>query len=201
MTVIAILGVVTAIAAPSMSDFLDKRKIINVAEAVYSEFQYARSEAISRSQDVFASVSSDGSTTWSLGVSTTSNCDPTQATITAADACVLVIDDGDGNVHDGVLVVDNDDLVRRVINSTNFPGIVMGNLDDPIAAVSFAGGGSTQAQFDSTRGVVNGGGGTVVLRLEASDGRIYEMRVILSGIGRVRLCTPPVNGVGGYSEC
>lgn len=204
MITVAILGIVLAIAVPSMSDFLDQRKVINAGEAVYSELQYARSEAIARSQNVFVSFSTNGTATWSVGVSTTSNCDPTQAILTAADACVLVIDDGDGNVHatdpdgDGVFVDDPDDLVRRVISSTDFPDIVMGNTATPIAAVNMGGG--TQANFDSTRGVVNGGGGTVVLRLVASN-TTYEMQVILNVIGRVRLCSPAGNGVGGYTQC
>jgi type IV fimbrial biogenesis protein FimT len=197
MLVVTILGIVLSMAVPSLSSYMDRRRVIAAAEALYGEFQYARSEAIARSQDVFVSFSTDGSDTWSVGVSTTGGCDPTETVVTAANACVMVIDDGDGNVHgtdpdgDGTDVTDNDDLVLRVMRSTNHPRIEMGNT--AMGAVTF-GGGVTQARFDSTRGVVAGNGGTVALKL----GDDHELRVILGQIGRVRICSP--NGVG-YSQC
>jgi type IV fimbrial biogenesis protein FimT len=197
MLVLAILGIVLSMAIPSVSSYLDRRKVIRAAEAVYSEFQYARSEAIARSQTVYVSFDTDGSDTWSIGVSTTSGCDPTQSDTTAADACVLVIDDGDGNVHgldpdgDGTPIDDPEDLVLRVLRSSDFPDIMMGSDDTPMGTVLF--GGSTQAAFNSTRGVVPNGS-TVVVKL----GDDLGLRVILGPIGRVRICSP--TGVG-YSQC
>lgn len=217
MVTVAVLGIILSIAVPSMSDYMDKRKVINAAEAVYGEFQYARSEAIARSQNVFVSFSTDGSSTWSMGVSTSANCDPTQTIITAADACVLVIDDGDGDVHgtdpegDGTVVNDTNDLVLRVLTSANFPGIEMGNVvneaapivpPDGPALVAVAFGAATQTSFDPTRGVLGGSAGSVELRFNGGD-VIYDLRVVVGPIGRVRLCSPISQGGGvpGYSQC
>ncbi len=202
---VAILSIVLAVAVPSMSAYMEKRRIINAAEAVYSEMQYTRSEAIARSQTVYTSFNSNATDTWSIGVSTTTGCDPTETVLTEADACVLVIDDGDGNIHgtdpdgDGTAVVDNDDLVMRVTSSTDFPGVIMGDTSDPMDQVTF--GAATQAAFDPTRGVV-AAGGTVALRLNKRGGGSYEMRVILSPIGRVRICSPAGDTrVAGYTTC
>lgn len=206
MVAVALLGIVLAIAAPSMSDYIDKRRVINAAEAVYSQFLYARSESVARSETVFVSFSTNGTDTWSVGVSTTPDCDPTVTTVTDATACTMVIDDGDGNIHgddpdgDGTAITDTDDLVLHVISSTDFPNIIMGNTNDPMGAVAF--GGSTQAQFDSTRGVL-ASGGSVVLRYEADDVTTYDIQLRVALTGRALLCSPidEGRGVPGYSQC
>lgn len=209
---LSVLAILAATVIPSMSDYIDKRRVIKVAEAVYGELLYARSEAIARSSDVVVAFSTNGTTTWSVGMSSlNSPCNPTQTTLTASDACVLVVDDGDGNVHNepdgnGGTVTDSGDLVRRVLSSADYPGITMGGLnnnntpnntsDDTLNnTVSFSGG-VTRTTFNSVRGTA--GAGTVVVRL----GNQYEMRIKVSLIGRVSICTPSgTMQVGGYSAC
>jgi prepilin-type N-terminal cleavage/methylation domain-containing protein len=197
---LAVLGVLVSFAAPAMSNYIKKRKIINATEAVYSQLQYARSEAIARSEDVYASFSANKSTTWAMGVSTTSGCDPTETDRTAANACTLVVDDGDGNVHgtdpdgDGTAITDTGDLVLKVTSSSDFDGIALGGSGSG-SNVSFSGG-TTQTRFNPVRGTATAG--TVYLTLDDE----YEMRVVVATIGRIRICSPSGStNVPGYATC
>lgn len=185
MLTVAILAIIASIAVPSMQGYMNKRRIVNAAEHVYSQLLYARSEAISRSQNVFVNFDSDGSDTWAFGISTTSGCDPNETDASLATACTLNMDDGAGNAVP----------VLKVTRSTDFPGITMGNADG--AAVGFFGSGpATETMFDFVRGTAENG--TVMLRLDD----ILEMRIVVGPIGRVSLCSPAAaRTVGGYPEC
>ncbi len=186
LVVLAILSIVLAVAVPGMSDYLDRRKIINAAEALYGKFQYAKSEAVARSENVSVAFHIDAGDNriWNIGVSTTAGCDPTITDVTNASACVLVVDDGDG-------VADNDDLVRHVTSSTGFPGV-------RLALQDFTG---TETVFDFVRGTVDDAG-TVRLTYARGDGGTYEMRVRLGMVGRAVICTPSgANAVAGYTTC
>lgn len=197
----SILAILAFIAVPSMSDYMDRQRIIRVAEALYSELQLARTEAVTRSGEVYVKFSTDGTTTWSVGVSENTGCNPAQADITQADACYLIVENGDG-------VTTTADRVRRVISSNDYPGVKMGGIDDNgtdnttdddtfIAAVNFAG---AETDFDPVRGTAKAG--TVAVRFGDPDGDIYEMRVIVNVIGRVKICTPSgALQVPGYSTC
>jgi type IV fimbrial biogenesis protein FimT len=186
---LAIAALVLTLALPNMGSFIEKRRLIGAAEAVYGQLQYARSEAISRSKDVYARISANGSTTWDMGVSTTDNCDPTITSSTTANACTLVVDDGDGNIHgedpdgDGTPISDTADLVLKTLHSTAFPNVTMSTNQ-------------TQITFDPVRGTA--GNGTITLQY----GSKYELRVITSLIGRVRMCSPSGGtNVEGYPAC
>lgn len=201
MVVLAVMGVVLSMAVPSVSSFMEKRRIINAAEAVFSELQYARSEAISRSRNVYVKFSSNGTSTWVYGTSIRSDCDLAQTTATGANACILVIDDGDGTVDDGTGGTDTGDLVLRRTSSAAFSGISMHGYDSGTntvtTTVSFGIPTPTsQTSFNPVRGTAKGG--TVVLRL----GTLYELRVIVSPVGRVRFCSPTgTTNVPGYPTC
>jgi type IV fimbrial biogenesis protein FimT len=118
-------------------------------------------------------------TNWCYGtqVPTTAspNCDCTITDVTNASACQL----------DGVL---------RVTNGTNYPGVSM--------KVSFVGSGANQRTtgFNARQGTAQTGGagaaenGTVTLDYNAD-----ELQVIVSLLGRVRICT--TTGVPGYQSC
>lgn len=207
LVVITILVAVTSFAAPSVSSYMDKRKIINAAEAVYSQLLFARSQAISRSENVhvnFGYSDATDATTWLMGVSTNETCelDPSGDTTDAngipqlpdaADNCTLVIDDGDGTVHGVDGAEDVDDLTYHVLSGVDFNGI---ELD---ADGTGAGGAPNEITFNSTRGTAE----NVTIYLVFSRGASqYEMRVVVGIIGRVRICTPNNNkGVPGYTTC
>jgi type IV fimbrial biogenesis protein FimT len=143
---IAVLAILAAMAIPSFTDMMERQRLINATEAVYSDLQNARSEAVKRSQQIVVSIQ-DG-------------C------ITAADKLVSP-----------TVVLSNTCM-------TAFPTINMSTNRSPI-------------YFDRVRGITNptGGGGTITLTSSTS----LEARVIISGFGRVRVCSP--TKVGGYPTC
>jgi len=180
---LSIAAVILTLAVPNMGRFIEKRRLIGAAEAVYGQMQYARSEAISRSSKVYARVSADGSTTWDMGVSTTANCTPTITSPTTANACVLAVDDGDGVLDPGDGSVDTGDLVLKTLHSTEFPNVTMSTT-------------ISQVTFDPVRGTASAG--TVTLRY----GTKYELQVKTAIIGRIRMCSPSgTTNVGGYPTC
>jgi type IV fimbrial biogenesis protein FimT len=52
MVVVALAAVLVAVAAPSFSDFLSKRRVEGVAAELVTDLQYARSEAVARNANV-----------------------------------------------------------------------------------------------------------------------------------------------------
>jgi prepilin-type N-terminal cleavage/methylation domain-containing protein len=206
MIALVVLGIILAMAVPAMSSYLDHRKVIGAAEAVYGQLQYARSESISRSQDVFVRFSADNSTTWALGISTYSSCDITNSVAGVSSDCILVVDDGDGLVDTGGIfdsvtstysafgTVDTGDLVYHGLSSTDFPGITLGGATVGSNVNFFSTG--DQVRFNFTRGTATNG--TIYLALPGK----YEMRVLVSPVGRIKVCTPNTNRkVPGYSVC
>lgn len=185
MVAISLLGIILAVAAPSLSSYLDKRRIIAVGEAVYGQIQTARSEAIARSQKVYVDFSANDTTTWRLGISTNNNC-------IQNSNCWLVVDDGDGVIHgvtdsddDGTMDTDTDDLVYYGLSSSDFSDVKLGDG---------SGGSPNQISFDPVRGTAVGE--TIYIRY----GTTYEMRVIVGATGRIRLCSPSgATHVGGYT--
>lgn len=206
MMTIAILALVASFAGPSVNDYIDKRKIINAAEAVYSQLQFARSQAISRSEDVHVNFGYSDATdaaTWLMGVSTNETCelDPSGDTVDengvpqlpdAANNCTLVVDDGDGVIH-GVDGNDVDDLTYHVLAGADFNSI---ELD---ADGTGSGGAPNEITFNSTRGTAER---ETIFLFYSAGGRQYEMRVVIGIIGRVRICTPDDDkAVPGYTTC
>jgi prepilin-type N-terminal cleavage/methylation domain-containing protein len=207
MVAVAIISILAMMAGPSISQYIDKRKIINAAEAIYSQLQYARTQAISRSATVgvtFDYADAADESTWLMGISTNLNCDVTGSALLikngtaptlpdAADDCTLVIDDGDAdNVVHGVNGgVDLGDLVYHVTSGADFNGVAVD------ANSTGTGGAPGLISFNPTRGT--GTNRTVYLWLGIGD-REYEMRVVVGTIGRVRICTPEgARQVPGYT--
>jgi type IV fimbrial biogenesis protein FimT len=59
LVTLTVLAVITALAAPSLSQFLDQRRLTGAAEAVYSQILFARSESIKQSSPLYFSVATD----------------------------------------------------------------------------------------------------------------------------------------------
>lgn len=172
MITLAIAALILTLAAPNMGRFIEKRRLIAAAEAVAGQLQYARSEAISRSKPVYLRISANNTTTWDVGMSLFTNCSPLVSVArTDANACVLPVDDGDGNVDPGDGSVDTDDLVLKTLHSTDFSNVVMSTTNSEIT-------------FDPARGTAE----SAVITLKY--GTKYEIRVGSSVIGRVRLSSP-----------
>jgi len=194
MVTLAVLAILAALAAPSYNSFMEKQRLISVAEDLYGNLQQARSESIARFTPVFVNFDTSGAT-WAYGLSqNTTGCDPTVTTLPATGdnpgnyPCFLVIDDGDATLDDGKGVIeDGDDLVLYRFSSSDYNGIDMSlsNEDGDGADVE-------KVQFNPQRGTTDNNA-TITL---TSDNYTLEVEVNL--LGRVRICSPNGN-VGSYN--
>lgn len=184
MITLAVLGVILAIAAPSVSGYKDKRRVIEVAEAIYSQLQFARSEGLARSQNLSAIFTANNTTTWKMGLSTNASCVlsklPNNADV--SDACHLFVSDGDATLDPGDGTTDRDDLVYYTLNSADFSNVIVSTTAGAVT-------------FDSVRGTANGA------TIRVKFGTQYQINVVVAPVGRIRLCSPAgAMHVGGYSS-
>ena len=203
LVAVAIIAMIATMAGPSVSDYIDKRKIINAAEAIYSQLQLARSQAISRSTNIYVRFDYDDVTdksTWLMGLHAhlpippnPAFCDLTK-TVTpgdVADDCTLVVSDGLAGLDDGTGDIDPNDLVYFVTSGADFNGVMIDA--DPFGT----GGAPNQLTFNPTRGTASNQ--TIYLWFDGGN-RQYAMRVDIGTIGRVRVCTPVgATQVPGYT--
>ena len=157
LVTIAVLAVLTTIAIPSFRDMGERRRVVNASEAIYSDLQFARSEAVKRSHDVkveWGGAGLIGCSGWFLQMwDVTTNPDE-----------YLTHTCGDG-----------------------FPQITLTDTEP----------GTDARTFDRIRGMPGEG---VTLILKSPSG--YQIEVVLSGLGRVRSCSPSGTGkVWGYPSC
>jgi type IV fimbrial biogenesis protein FimT len=184
---VAIIGILATLAVPSMSSYFDKRHVVEAAEDLYSNLQLARSEAIARSSTIYARFNSMGPD-WQYGISQNDLCDLTKTNPTEANAnaCVLVVDDGIGNIDDGTATVDANDVILHRFEDEDYTNVIMTLNTIPA---------NNQIDFDPVRGTTNG----ARITLKSVGG--YEMRLIVSVLGQIRLCSPAGAGhVTGYSS-
>lgn len=184
---LTIVGIITTMAVPSMSTYFDKRRAIEAAEDLYANLQMARSEAIARSSTIYVRFNTTGAN-WQYGVSQNDVCDLTKTDPTEgnANACVLVVDDGDGVLDDGTATGDSDDTVLYRFTDDDYTDVSM--TLDTIPA-------NNQIDFDPVRGTAD----NATITLQANGG--YQMRLIVGVLGQIRLCSPAGNGhVNGYSS-
>lgn len=114
LIVVAIVGVLAALAAPAFTKLLDRGRLRGAAEQVFSDLQLARTEAIKRNVDVFVTFASvSPPTNWCYGLSVVAACDCTVTVTTDPMAC---------EIDDGVLRVTRGSDFRDVTLSENFPG-------------------------------------------------------------------------------
>jgi type IV fimbrial biogenesis protein FimT len=176
---VALVVVLLTLGVPSMKSFFDRERLISATEQIYSHLQQARIEAIARSSDVYATIITDDDGVWSYGISSEADCTPTQDDISASDACVLIVDDGDGDA------TETEDRVWMRFFSTEHEGITASVPDNEI-----------KITFDSLRGTMKTlDGNTISLE---SDLRALNIRI--GALGQISICSPDDN-VAGYSQC
>lgn len=84
MIVIAIIGIIAAMAVPSYQDMIERNQLKQAAESLKSDMQFARTEAIKRSQNVVVSRSPGNAGGWCYGLNVNSNC-----TCTTVGSCAV----------------------------------------------------------------------------------------------------------------
>ena len=186
-----IMAIIISVGMPSMRRFAENARLVDAAEQIYGHIQQARVEAIGRSAPVV--VKFNGTTTWQYGYSTDLACQLTVTSPTTANACVLVIDDGDGNIHgtdpdqDGTPVTDTGDLVLMRFSSADHPGVSIA------APASF--------QYDSIRGTESAlTPRQITLSLTRADTSVIQLRIVVNALGSVEICTPN-NSMDAYLAC
>jgi type IV fimbrial biogenesis protein FimT len=74
MIIVAIIGILAAIAVPSYQDTLERNRLKQVVESLKSDLQFARTEAIKSSQDVVVSRTTGSAGTWCYGLNVAASC-------------------------------------------------------------------------------------------------------------------------------
>jgi type IV fimbrial biogenesis protein FimT len=184
---VSIMGIIISLAAPNFSQFGINQRLIGAAEQVYEHMQQARSEAVSRNVTTYLNYAADGTTTWTYGMSSvTSLCNVALTDPTAASACVMVVDDGDGTLDPGDASVDSGDLVLYRYTRGEFTDVAM--------TTTLFSSGTTQILFDSVRRTSTSG------RVTLTGGNGNSLRVNISLLGRVSVCSPG-GTIENYGTC
>jgi len=95
MIVVAIVGIVAAIAVPSYKDMLETNSLEQAVESFQSDMQFARTEAIKRSMSVVVSRTTGNSGAWCYGLALNkASCDCAETDSADADYCDIKIVSG-----------------------------------------------------------------------------------------------------------
>ncbi|NNE36790.1 MAG: prepilin-type N-terminal cleavage/methylation domain-containing protein [Gammaproteobacteria bacterium] len=187
-----ILGIVITVAMPSFSDIGDSQRLIGATEQLYNHIQQARSESVSGNTAAFVNFNAPvsptaASATWQYGISVANSlCALTATTPTTANACVIVIDDGDGTVDPGDGTVDTGDLVLMRFTDADWTDVSM--------QINGFSSGNTQIVFNPVRGTATSG----TINLVSGNGKLLRINVGL--LGRAIICSPD-GSVINYKVC
>lgn len=88
MVSLTLLAIVTALALPSYTDMIEKRRLSHDTESLLSFIQLAQSEAIKRNEDITVSYLRTSDREWCLGaISGSAACDCMETNAGSADYC------------------------------------------------------------------------------------------------------------------
>ena len=231
MITIAVLGVLLAFAVPNLNDFFDKRRVIKLSEEIYSDLQYARTEALSAASNrhvaeaggVTVRVTRASDTDWAIGTtvrnwrvsdSASAACDTAVTDPANTGACFVISDDNpdaSSNYVDGVDVnlngtldteeIDTGDRVLRVVRSADHTGTIMSAF---AADEPFGSNEPNEITFGSIRGTAMHApsGPAESGAIKIASNGGYQMCVTVGVLGQVNICSPPGTGnVPGYPDC
>ncbi len=89
MIVVAIIGILAAIAVPSYQDMLERNRLKQVVESLKSDMQFARTQAIKHSEDVIVSRTTGTAGAWCYGLARKSPPSKTSCDCTTAGSCTI----------------------------------------------------------------------------------------------------------------
>ncbi len=172
LMVIAVLGVLAAVAFPGMRDYMDKQRLVSQVRAISELAQLARAEAIKHSgtadRRISMNVSAPTPSTWFVGLvngdaacTTAADCRITQAETAASQA--------------------------NYVSGTACPNCTMTSHAVPARIV-----------FD-TRGIASTAG-NADQRIDLQSPMNKQLSVSISRLGRISICTPG-GSLGGYPTC
>jgi type IV fimbrial biogenesis protein FimT len=173
LVTILVLSIIFAFGVPALGSFIERAHLKNAAETIYGQIQYGRSESIKQSSQMYVNFSADGSSIWSLGISATSGCVPTDGLADASPCKISMA---------------GTDVLKTTVNaasSPQYPNIKMTVNPSPF-----------EITFEPVRGTATAGTVTLI------SGSGWEIRNIISILGHVSMCSPAgAAHVAGYPEC
>jgi type IV fimbrial biogenesis protein FimT len=174
LTVLTILAILVTLGVPAMERLLQKNRLRAAAEGLLSTLHQARAETLARpglAHRIHVSFYRNASQPGEWCFG-----------LRHAAPCDCRLDD----VSDaGACVLDRGGVaVLKVVSAREFPGVQLGNI---------AFGAGDHTLFHPVRGTARAGHVTFALR--------QELRVVLSPLGRARLCSPPEAHLPGYPPC
>lgn len=183
MIVVAIIGILAAIAAPSFQDMIERNRLKQAAEALKSDLQWMRTETIKKGCNLQASFTNGAA--WSYQIYLPPAAAGTSCAIQQFyHACTAAVTSA---------AVANCNI--RTLSSAQFTGTTMGT-------VAFFSAPTTGAEFDFRRGEAkrannNSNNG----RVELSSPN-YIVKVVVASVGRVKICNiAGSNGLSSYTDC
>ncbi len=172
LVALAVLGVLIALGAPSLAEFLQNQQVRAAAEAILNGMQVARGEAIRRNlavQLVIEPATSGWTTGWTICEASVEPCDSTTLTT------------------DATLVIQSRSPDEGTSNASVTP--VAADLT-PAVAVTFSPLGSVVANFNASptlarADVINSRSACI-----ADGGSMRCLRVVVTAGGSIRMCDP-----------
>ncbi len=183
MLVVAIIGVLVAMAVPSYHDMIERNRLKQAIETLKSDLQWMRTETIKKSCSLRASFTNSGA--WSY-----------QIFIPPADAGTpCAIQQYYHGCTAAVTAAATTNCNIKTVTSAEFPGTTMG-------AVAFFSSPTTEVEFDFRRGEAKRSNNNFSNgRVELSSSN-YSVKVVVAPVGRVRICNiDDLDGLSGYTNC
>lgn len=182
MLTLSILAILASQGVPAMQEMLERNRLKGAARALAEDLQWVRSEAIRRNRNLHLVIDDDS--VWCYGITDRTDCDCRRTDPDAGDACTLSPPTEGGTP-----------LLKRV-GGADFAGVN--------ARTSFSEGltgfdarrGTTMRMGSGEPGSERSGNGNVTF----ANARDEQLRVVLSVIGRVRVCSPN-QSVPGFRRC
>lgn len=174
MVTVAVIAIIAAIAAPSLSGFIERQRLRSATELVLNAVQSARADAASLSRRLYLGIQSGNAGAWAVGYGDTDDCG--KANNVNATVCT----------------------VNTLVGSTPQNVVKVWSGSGEHGTVSLSSSGNVmQAVIDPVRGVV---APALTLQLTSPSG--LETRVLLSTLGRASACSPAgASNVAGLSTC
>jgi len=197
LVTLCILAIICVKTITSYAITSERHQIIAAVEALKSHLQLARIESIKRNITLRLSFVADNSKVWSYGITdevsssdTRKGCDPTITNPQEPHACTIEYDNNLSQDYDGDS--NNTDPILYHYDQSDFSNISMSGKTRDYPTFS---GGAKYATFNPIRGTSSAGSVDFI-----SDH--YELRLVLSMMGRIRSCSPdPNKKVPGHESC
>jgi type IV fimbrial biogenesis protein FimT len=176
LIVIAITGIIAALAVPSYQDMLERNRLKQAAEGLKSDLQWMRAETIKQSCNLQASFTNGANWSYQIYI-------PPAA---ANTSCALQ------HASHGCPPEATANCNIKAVNNTQFTGTTMGT-------VAFFSAPTTGTEFDFRRGEAKRSDNTLShggVEMSSSD---YKVKVVIAPVGRVKICNVEgADGLPGY---